>query len=93
MYWFKHILFMMKRIGRGLKCDKSPLLKCMSTMVAHGVSLVVCSRFFRCTYRHDNKAGLLEAKSAAANYLEWPTVNGELLTETLSLWLLYGTKT
>ena len=29
--WFKHILFMMKRIGRGLKCDKSPLLEGLFT--------------------------------------------------------------
>ena len=25
--WFKHLLFIMKRIGRGLKRDKSPLLE------------------------------------------------------------------
>ena len=31
LVWFKHILFMMKRIGRGLICDKSPLLEGLFT--------------------------------------------------------------
>ena len=31
LFWFKHILFMKKRVGRGLKRDKSPLLEGLFT--------------------------------------------------------------
>ena len=38
MCWFKHILFMKKRIGPGLKRDKSPLHQC----VVYNIELCVC---------------------------------------------------